>query len=84
MSGQGHNSGVDSGHLRAFVERIEKMHEERKAINADIAEIYAEAKGTGFDKKALAHVVKTRGQDKEKRAEFEAIVGVYMSALGIP
>jgi uncharacterized protein (UPF0335 family) len=69
--------------LKAFVERIERMHEEKKAISDDIADIYREAKGNGFDVKALRTVVRMRGQDINERKEFEAIVETYLSALGM-
>jgi uncharacterized protein (UPF0335 family) len=69
--------------LKAFVERIERLHEEKKAISDDIADVYAEAKGNGFDKKALAIVVRLRAQDVNERKEQEAIVETYMHALGM-
>lgn len=78
----GHNSG-DNGQLLAFVERIEKMHEDRDAINADLAEIYLEVKSSGYDKKSVAHVVKLRAEDPDKRRNFEAIVECYKAALGV-
>lgn len=69
--------------LKALVERIERLQEERKSISDDIADVYAEAKANGFDKKALAYVVKLRGQDINERREHEAIVESYMAALGM-
>ena len=72
-----------NGQLRAFVERIERLEEEKKAISDDIAEVYAEAKGNGFDTKVLRQVVKIRKQDTNERLEQEAILDTYMAALGM-
>lgn len=69
--------------LKAFVERIERLEEERKAIADDIAEVYAEAKGNGFDKKVLKKVVRIRSQDHDERMEQEALLELYLAALGI-
>lgn len=69
--------------LRAFVERIERMEEEKAAIAADIKEIYAEAKGTGFDTKVLRKIVAIRKQDANERMEQEALLELYMAALGM-
>lgn len=74
---------VNAGHLRAFVERIEKLQEERKALSDDIAEIYSEVKGFGYDAKIVREVVKIRTQDRDKRHEREEILSLYLSALGI-
>ena len=69
--------------LKAIVERIEKLEEEKKAIADDIKDVYAEAKANGFDTKALRAVVRMRGQEPAERQEFEAIVELYRDALGI-
>jgi uncharacterized protein (UPF0335 family) len=69
--------------LRAFVERIERLEEEKKGISDDIKDVYAEAKGNGFDTKALRVVVRLRKQDKDERAEQEAILETYLHALGM-
>jgi uncharacterized protein (UPF0335 family) len=74
---------IDGGHLRAFIERIEKLEEEKRAIADDIKDVYGEAKGTGFDPKILRKIVSLRRQDKAKREEEEAILELYMSALGM-
>ena len=74
---------VAQDQLRAFVERIERMEEEKAAIAADIRDIYAEAKGNGFDVKVLRQVVKIRKQDHSERMEQEAILELYMQALGM-
>ena len=76
-------AAVDTGHLRAFVERLEKLEEEKRAIADDIKEVYAEAKGTGFDVKALRRIISMRRQDKDKRREEEAMMELYLSALGM-
>jgi len=70
-------------HLKSFVERIERCEEEKKSIADDIKDIYAEAKGNGYDVKALRHIVRLRKMDKDKRDEFESIVDVYREALGM-
>lgn len=75
--------GVAQDQLRAFVERIERMEEEKKAIADDIKEIYAEAKGNGFDTKVLRQVIRIRKQDRNERLEQEAILELYMAALGM-
>jgi uncharacterized protein (UPF0335 family) len=83
MDSAAHSSVVDGSHLRAFVERIEKLHEERKALSDDIADIYAEVKGAGYDAKIVREIVKIRSQDRDKRQEFETILDLYMHALGM-
>ena len=74
---------VAADQLKAFIERIERLHEERDAIAADIKDIFAEAKGTGFDAAGLKEILKIRRQDPDKRSELEAIVDLYMQALGM-
>lgn len=74
---------VAQDQLRAFIERIERLAEEKAAIAADIKEIYAEAKGNGFDTAILRQVIKIRKMDANERAEQEAILELYMSALGM-
>ena len=76
-------TGVAAAELKQFVERIERLAEERKAIADDIADVYAELKGRGFDTKAVKHVIRLRAQDHAERTEFEAIVELYMGALGM-
>ncbi|MEK8094280.1 DUF2312 domain-containing protein [Methylocystis sp. IM3] len=76
-------NGVDGGHLLAFIERIEKLEEEKRAIADDIKDVYAEAKGTGFDPKVMRKIVSLRRLDKHKRQEEEEILGLYLSALGM-
>ena len=74
---------VNAAHLRAFVERIERLEEEKKALADDIKDVYAEAKGTGFDSKIIRKIVSIRRQDREKRREEEEILDLYLSALGM-
>ena len=74
---------VAQDQLRAFVERIERMEEEKRAIADDIKEIYAEAKGNGFDTKVLRQIVRIRKQDHAERMEQEALLELYMAALGM-
>jgi len=74
---------LNGGHLRAFIERIERLEEEKKALADDIKDVYAEAKGTGFDVKVLRKVIAIRKQDRDKRLEEETILDLYLAALGI-
>lgn len=69
--------------LKAFVERVERLEEEKKAIADDIRDVYAEAKVNGFDVKALRTVVRLRKQDTDTRREQEAILETYLHALGM-
>ena len=77
------SNAVDGGHLKAFIERIEKLEEEKRAIADDIKDVYGEAKGTGFDPKIMRKIVSLRRQEKGKREEEEEILGLYLSALGM-
>jgi uncharacterized protein (UPF0335 family) len=70
-------------HLKAFVERIERLEEEKKALADDIRDVYGEAKATGFDVKALRTIIKMRKEDTDDRKEHEAILETYMHALGM-
>ena len=69
--------------LRTIIERVERLEEEKKAIADDIRDVYTEAKGNGFDVKALRTVVRLRKQDKQEREEQEAILDTYLQALGM-
>jgi uncharacterized protein (UPF0335 family) len=69
--------------LRTIVERIERLEEEKQALADDIKEVYAEAKGNGFDTKVLRTVVRLRKVDQAERAESEALLDLYMHALGM-
>ena len=70
------------GRLRTIIERIERLEEDKAAISTDIKEVFAEAKGEGFDVKILRKVVRFRKQDKSKRMEEEAVLDLYLSAIG--
>ena len=70
-------------HLKAFVERVERLEEEKKTIADDIRDVYAEAKGNGFDVKSLRIVVRLRKQDINERKEQEAVLETYLHALGM-
>lgn len=88
MSGIGHNSGdtsqtVAAGQLRAFIERIERLEEEKQTIADDIKEVYAECKGSGFDVKTVRQIVRDRKKDQAQREEEEAILELYRAALGM-
>jgi len=69
--------------LRAFVERIERLEEEKQTIADDIKDVYAEAKANGFDTKILRQIVRLRKLDTAERQEFEALLDLYMHALGM-
>lgn len=69
--------------LRGFVERVERLEEEKKALADDIKEVYAEAKGEGFDVKILRQVIRLRKMDKAEFQEVEAMLDLYLSALGM-
>jgi uncharacterized protein (UPF0335 family) len=83
MAYPSNGDSVDNGQLRAFIERVERMESEKKAIADDIKEIYAEAAGNGFDRKVMRRIVNIRKQDPNERMEQEAILELYMSALGM-
>ena len=75
--------GVAADRLRSFIERIERLEEEKAALAVDIREVYAEAKGTGFDVKIMRMIVKLRKLDSSDRAEQDAILDLYRAALGL-
>jgi uncharacterized protein (UPF0335 family) len=74
---------VAADQLKAFVERIEKLEEEKAGLAGDIKDVYAEAKGTGFDTKALRRIIALRKKDHAERQEEESILELYMQALGM-
>jgi uncharacterized protein (UPF0335 family) len=76
-------SGFAAGQLKSLVERIERLEEEKTALTSDIHEIFAEAKGQGFDTKIMRQVIRIRRLDKADRQEQEAILDLYLSALGM-
>ncbi len=75
-------AGQAQGQLKAIVERIERLEEDKAAVMADLKEVFAEAKGNGFDVKTLRKVVRIRKQDRAKRQEEEALLDLYLSAIG--
>jgi uncharacterized protein (UPF0335 family) len=76
------DKGVSAQRLKSFIERIERLEEERKALGADLREVYSEAKSGGFDVKIIRQVVKLRKMDKADRQEQEALLQVYLDAVG--
>lgn len=74
--------GNAQGKLKGFIERIERLDEDRKGVVLDIREVYSEAKADGFDPKILRKVVRLRSQDKAKRDEEAALVDLYIDAIG--
>ena len=76
-------SNFAGGQLKAIVERIERLEEEKKTIAADIKEVYAEAKGNGFDIKILRKVISLRKKEPAERSEEEAMIDLYLAALGM-
>lgn len=77
------SGGVAAGQLRSFIERIERLEEEKKGISDDIRDVFAEAKGNGFDPKIMRQVIRLRKKDTAERQEEEAILDLYLSALGM-
>ena len=76
-------AGVDSNQLNSYFDRIENMEEEIKALRADLREIYAEAKGNGFDPKVMRQVLRLRKMNPADRAETEFLLESYKAALGM-
>ena len=74
---------VAAGQLRAFIERVERLEEEKATIQEDIKEVFAEMKGTGFDTKAVRTIIRLRKKDQAERQEEEAILDLYKAALGM-
>ena len=74
---------IAADRLRQFIERIERLEEEKAALASDIRDIYAEAKGSGFDTKVLRQVVRLRKMDSDDRAEQEALLELYLAAVGV-
>jgi uncharacterized protein (UPF0335 family) len=76
-------TNVAADELRAFIERIERLEEEKKTISDDVKDVYGEAKSRGYDVKVLRKVVSIRKQDQNERQEMDAILELYMQALGM-
>ena len=86
--GAGKKDGKPAGNvaadrLRSFVERIERLEDEKKGIAGDIKDVYGEAKANGYDTKSLRRIIALRKQDMAERLEFEAVVDTYLAALGM-
>lgn len=84
--GPGHNSepqDVSGKRLKSFIERVERLEAEKATLAEDIKEVYAEAKGTGFEPKILRRIVRLRKQDVEKRREEQELIELYKSAIGM-
>jgi len=75
--------GIAGDRLRSFIERIERLEDERRALSEDIREVYSEAKGAGFDVKVMRQIVRIRKLDENERDEQEALLDTYMAALGM-
>jgi uncharacterized protein (UPF0335 family) len=75
--------GIAGDRLKSFIERIERLEEERRALGADLKEVYAEAKGNGFDTKIMRQVIRLRRMDKDDLDEQETLLDVYRRALGM-
>ncbi|HLK25808.1 MAG TPA: DUF2312 domain-containing protein [Caulobacteraceae bacterium] len=75
-------TGTAQGRLKSLIERIDRLEEDKAAVQADLKEVYAEAKGEGFDAKILRKVVRIRKQDRAKRQEEEALIDLYLQAVG--
>ena len=82
MAEAGHNS-VAADQLRTIVERIERLEDDKKAVVEDIKQLYMEAKGNGFDSKAIRKIVALRAMDEDKRKEAQAMLDLYAHALGL-
>lgn len=90
MTNIGHNSGetqdtggVSGQRLKAFIERVERLEEEKSALQEDIKDVMAEAKGVGFDTKIIRKVIRLRKMDKEKRNEEQELTELYLAAIGM-
>jgi uncharacterized protein (UPF0335 family) len=75
--------GVAGERLKSFIERIERLEEEKKALAEDIKEVFSEAKGVGFDVKVMRQIIRIRKMDEDDRDEQEALLDTYMRAIGM-
>ncbi len=75
--------GIAAGQLRSYIERIERLEDEKAALAADIGEIYSEARGNGFDVRTMRQLIRLRKLDTQDRAEREALLDLYRSAVGV-
>jgi uncharacterized protein (UPF0335 family) len=76
-------SGVAGDRLKSFIERIERLEEEKRALAEDIKEVYSEAKGVGFEPKIMRQIVRIRKMDEDDRDEQEALLDTYLRAIGM-
>ena len=76
-------AGIAGDRLRSLIERIERLEEEKRTLAADIKEVYAEAKGTGFDTKIMRQIIRLRRMDKDDVDEQETLLDIYKRALGM-
>ena len=83
VSRQSDAGGIAADRLRSFIERVERLEEEKAALTADIREVYAEAKATGFDTKIMRQVIKLRRMEQADRREQDELLSLYMAALGM-
>lgn len=82
-AGPGHNSAVPRDQLKSIIERVENREQAKREVAEEIRDIYAEAKGNGYDVKALRTIVRMRAQDSDERKEQAAVLETYMHALGM-
>jgi uncharacterized protein (UPF0335 family) len=75
--------GIAGDRLKSFIERIERLEEEKRALAEDVKEIYSEAKGAGFDVKVIRQVIRIRKMDEDDRDEAEALLDTYLRAIGM-
>ncbi len=83
MATPGNVAGITAGQLKSFIERIERLEEDKAGIAADIKELFAEAKANGFEPKIMKQVLKIRKMDRDQLAEQEELVTLYCQALGM-
>jgi uncharacterized protein (UPF0335 family) len=83
MMAERSSGGVAAERLKSFVERIERLEEEKRALAEDVKEVYSEAKGAGFDVKTMRQIIRLRRMDEQDRDEQEALLDTYMRALGM-
>ena len=76
-------NAIEAGHLMAFIERIERLEEDKKTVSDEIKDVFSEAKGTGYDVKIIRKIVSIRKQDQDKRREEQEILELYLQALGM-
>ena len=75
--------GIAGAQLKSLIERIERLEEEKRALGEDIKEVYAEAKGTGFEPRIMRQIIKIRRMDKDEHDEQESLLDLYKRALGM-